>query len=108
MILGAIGEWIVGNTFPLVVFGTYGAFWGAFAFTLIPWFNAYGAYVIDPADQALSQGNPGNPLGLASPAFNASFGFFLLFMGTFSLCISDWNVKRLRALVGLHEEESAR
>ena len=24
MILGAVGEWIVGNTFPFVVFGTFG------------------------------------------------------------------------------------
>lgn len=24
MILGAIGEWIIGNTFPFVVFGTFG------------------------------------------------------------------------------------
>lgn len=24
MIIGAIGEWIVGNTFPFVVFGTFG------------------------------------------------------------------------------------
>ena len=24
MILGSIGEWIVGNTFPFVVFGTFG------------------------------------------------------------------------------------
>ena len=86
MILAAIGEWIVGNTFPFVVFGTYGAFLTALAFTLIPWFNAYGAYVTDPAQQALSQGNPGNPLGLATPSFNASFGFFLLFIGTFSPC----------------------
>lgn len=28
-------------------------------------------------------GNPGNPLGLQTPAYNASFAFFLLFMGTF-------------------------
>lgn len=27
-------------------------------------------------------GNPGNPLGLATPAFNASFAFFLVFMGS--------------------------
>lgn len=26
MILGSIGEWILGNTFPFVVFGTYGKF----------------------------------------------------------------------------------
>ena len=24
MILGAVGEWIIGNTFPFVVFGTFG------------------------------------------------------------------------------------
>lgn len=24
MLIGAIGEWIVGNTFPFVVFGTFG------------------------------------------------------------------------------------
>ena len=24
MILGATGEWIIGNTFPFVVFGTFG------------------------------------------------------------------------------------
>lgn len=26
MILGAVGEWIVGNTFPCVVFGTFGEY----------------------------------------------------------------------------------
>lgn len=26
MILGAVGEWIVGNTFPFVVFGSFGSF----------------------------------------------------------------------------------
>ncbi len=26
MILGAIGEWIIGNTFPFVVFGTFGTY----------------------------------------------------------------------------------
>ena len=26
-------------------------------------------------------GNPGNPLGLQTPAFNSSFAFFLVFMG---------------------------
>lgn len=59
-----------------------GAFWGGFGFTLIPWFNAYGAYVTDPTKAAPQMGNPGNPLGLQSPAFNSSFAFFLLFMGT--------------------------
>lgn len=35
-----------------------GAFWGTFAATLIPYYNAYGAYVTDPAKQAAWMGNP--------------------------------------------------
>jgi len=83
MILGALGEvsyitlahpclarilineqWIIGNTFPFVVFGSFGAFWLSFAGTLTPSFNAYGAFstTSNPAD------------GLTVPTFNASFG----------------------------------
>ena len=80
MIIGSVGEWIIGNTFPFVVFGTFGAFWLSFAATLQPFFNAYGAYVTDPTVAAESMGQPGNPAGLAVPAFNASFAFFQVFM----------------------------
>ena len=58
-----------------------GAFWGTFAATLVPYYNAYGAYVTDPTTQAATMGNPGNPAGLQVPAFNASFAYFLIFMG---------------------------
>ena len=85
MILGSVGEWIIGNTFPFVVFGTFGAFWLSFGATLQPFFNAYGAYVTDPTVAAESMGQPGNAAGLATPAFNASFAFFLLFMGLICL-----------------------
>ena len=85
MILGSVGEWIIGNTFPFVVFGTFGAFWLSFAATLQPFFNAYGAYVTNPTQAAASMGEPGNSAGLATPAFNASFAFFLLFMGLICL-----------------------
>ncbi|KAK4548213.1 hypothetical protein LTR36_010082 [Oleoguttula mirabilis] len=71
MILGAIGEWVIGNTFPFVVFGSFGAFWLAFAATLQPFYNAYGAFSTTGvvAD------------GLTTVGFNASFAFFLVFMG---------------------------
>ena len=57
-------QFILGNTFPFVVFGTFGAFWLAFAATLQPFYNSYGAY----------SPNPDNPAeGLNTVGFNASF-----------------------------------
>ena len=64
-------EWIVGNTFPFIVFASYGkqlscglgnvkahgdsgAFWIALGATFQPDFNALGAYV-NPADAASTQ-----------------------------------------------------
>jgi len=72
MLVGGFLEFILGNTFPFVVFSSFGAFWLTFAATLQPFYNAYGAYA--PAGEPASA-------GLAAPAFNASFGFWLLFMG---------------------------
>jgi len=75
MILGSIGEFLLGNTFPFIVFGSFGAFWLTFAATLQPFYNAYGAFS--------TTGNPAE--GLETVGFNASFGFFLVFMGV--LCL---------------------
>ena len=74
MILGAIFEFVLGNTFPSVVFGTFGAFWLAYAATLTPYFNAAAAY--QPNSPATASTNP---------EFAASFAFFLLYMGL--LCL---------------------
>lgn len=86
MILGSIGEWIVGNTFPFVVFGTFGAFWITFAMTLQPFYNAYGAYS--------TTSNPAE--GLTTVGFNASLAFFMLYMGllclVFMICALRTNV----------------
>lgn len=76
MIIGGFLEFILGNTFPFVVFSSFGAFWLSFASTLQPFYNAYGAYSPDPTQ-------PG--LGLETQGFTASFGFFLVFMGV--LCM---------------------
>ena len=70
-----------------------GAFWGSFGITLVPFFNAYGAYVTDPEQAAAQMGNPGNPLGLQNPAFNASFAFFLLYMGLICLIFLIMSVR---------------
>lgn len=59
---GGIGEWILGNTFPSVVFFTFGGFWAAFGATLTPFFAAISAYN-------------------EAAAFYNSFAHFLIWMG---------------------------
>ncbi|KAH8173801.1 hypothetical protein LIA77_05220 [Sarocladium implicatum] len=70
LLLGGIGEWILGNTFPATVFCLFSGFWFAFGATIVPDFNAYGAYSTTgvAAD------------GLQQPQFFATFSFFLIGM----------------------------
>ncbi|PSR97601.1 GPR1/FUN34/YaaH-class plasma membrane protein [Coniella lustricola] len=77
MILGGILEWVLGNSFPSLVFLTYGAFWLTFGGTLHPSFAAFSYFAA--TGEALVT-------GLQSREFNASFGFLLLFMALVSLC----------------------
>ncbi|KAF1832541.1 hypothetical protein BDW02DRAFT_422016 [Decorospora gaudefroyi] len=72
MVLGGLGEWILGNTFPFVVFTSFGAFWLGFAATLQPIYNSYGAY----ADPSV----PGST-GLESVGFSVGLAYFLIMMG---------------------------
>ncbi|KAK0383850.1 hypothetical protein NLU13_9761 [Sarocladium strictum] len=69
-LLGAIGEWILGNTFPATVFFTFSCFWLTLSATISPDFNAIGLYstTTNPAD------------GLAQPQFYSTFSFFLVAM----------------------------
>jgi uncharacterized protein len=73
MFTGGLLEFILGNTFPFVVFCSYGAYWFTVGATLTPSYNAYGAYT--PSDPAA---------GINDPVFLSSFAFFLLFMGLLS------------------------
>lgn len=77
MIIGGFLEFILGNTFPFVVFTSFGAFWLTFASTLTPFYNAYGAYAPTSATSPAE--------GISTVGFTASFGFFLVFMGV--LCL---------------------
>lgn len=70
MILGSFLEFILGNTFPFVVFGSFGAFWLTFASTLTPMYNAAAAY--EPNDPSKATANP---------EFMSTFAFFQVYMG---------------------------
>lgn len=65
MMLGGLLEFFLGNTFPTVVFLSFGAFWLSYGGTLLPQFGAYAAYA--PAGGAAAE-------GLAAQGFNASYG----------------------------------
>ncbi|KAI5788336.1 hypothetical protein EDC01DRAFT_659675 [Geopyxis carbonaria] len=75
MVLGGFLEFILGNTFPFVVFTSFGGFWLTFGGTLSPSFGSYAAYATtsDPAS------------GLENPMFYNTYGFFFIFMGL--LCL---------------------
>jgi len=77
MIIGGFLEFILGNTFPFVVFISFGAFWLTFAATLQPFYYAYGSYAPPGATSEAE--------GLTTVGFTASFAFFLVFMGV--LCL---------------------
>ncbi|KAK8145981.1 hypothetical protein G3M48_003769 [Beauveria asiatica] len=87
-ILGAILEWIMGNTFVYIVFGSFGAFWLAFAVTLTPFFNAQGAFTANATTAAEKAA------GVAS--FQSSMAFFHVCMGVlvfmFLICSLRTNV----------------
>lgn len=65
---------MLGNTFPFVVFMSFGAFWLSYAITLQPSYNAYTSYAPDNSTSLSA--------GLESKGFNASFGKLrILFVG---------------------------
>jgi uncharacterized protein len=69
MVIGAFLEFILGNTFPFVVFGSFGAFWLTFGATLTPYYNAAIAYSPTEPEKAF-----------AAPQFNSTFAFFQVYM----------------------------
>ncbi|ATY63186.1 transcriptional activator of ethanol catabolism [Cordyceps militaris] len=95
-LIGAILEWILGNTFVYIVFGSFGAFWLAFAITLTPFYNAEGAFTANAttaAEKAAGEASYQASLGtvlVAAPivrmanlilTWGVCLAFFLLFMG---------------------------
>ena len=85
MIIGSVLEFFLGNTFPFVVFGSFGAFWLTLAATLTPYYNASIAY--DPAHPAQS---------VFDPVFASTFAYFQLYMGllcfVFLICSVRTNI----------------
>lgn len=93
LILSSILEFLLGNSFPMVVFAVYGGFWLSFAGTLTPSFAAYATYAAEPLT------NPAE--GLTTKGFNSSFAFWLLFMGMITLVFLICSIRTNIAFVVL-------
>ncbi|KAH7063946.1 hypothetical protein BKA63DRAFT_572820 [Paraphoma chrysanthemicola] len=78
LFLAGIGEFLLGNNFPMIVFLAYGAHLMSFATTFIPWFNAIGFF--NPDGSGI--GGPGAKN--QTPMFLASFAFYLIAMAILS------------------------
>lgn len=96
MNVGGLFELILGNTFPCVVFFSFGTFWLAYGATLQPFYMAYAAYSPDPSMPAEGANQAG---------FVNAFAYFLLFMGlldfVFVLCSLRTNVILFMILLSL-------
>lgn len=68
LIIASIFEFLLGNSFPSVVFAVYGGFWLSFAATLTPSFAAFASYAPEPLTAPAE--------GLTTQGFNASFGMY--------------------------------
>jgi succinate-acetate transporter protein len=63
-IIGAIMEWVLGNTFSMCLFFTYGTFWVVAGTQLVPWFSVGVQY----------SSSASNLQGMTEPAYYATFG----------------------------------
>jgi len=89
VVLSALMEFVMGNTFSFVLFMGYGAWFLTYAATLQPFYNAAGAYAPTPgATQAATQST-----GQLSPGYPSSFAFVLVFMAVFSLLMLICSVR---------------
>ncbi|RJE25861.1 hypothetical protein PHISCL_01837 [Aspergillus sclerotialis] len=92
-IFGAVGEWIIGNTFSCAIFFTYGTFWIVQGTGLMPFFATGNQY--SPTGNWLE--------GQESPTYAASLGFYFVTLGIVTLlylvCSLRTNVCLFSALV---------
>ncbi|KAH9876845.1 hypothetical protein IAQ61_002206 [Plenodomus lingam] len=96
MMLSGLGEWILGNTFPFIVFCSFGAFWLGYGATLQPSYGAYSLYR-DP--------NNASSTGLESVGFNVGIAYLMIAMAilclVFLICSIRTNIVFFMIFFGL-------
>ncbi|KAL4736899.1 GPR1/FUN34/yaaH family-domain-containing protein [Aspergillus similis] len=91
-VLGAIGEWILGNTFSCAIFMTYGTFWLVQGGGLMPFFATGMNY--SPTGNSFE--------GQQTAGYAATIGFYYIFLGLltfiFLICSIRTNICLFSAL----------
>ncbi|KAF4976854.1 hypothetical protein FZEAL_6538 [Fusarium zealandicum] len=77
MLISGIMEWILGNSYPAIVFSSFGCFYLSFGGILHPGFAAFSSYAPPDAKSPAE--------GMTTQGFNASLGFFILAMTILSI-----------------------
>jgi len=80
--LACIMEWIIGNTFPSVVFGTFGGFWISYGVIIQPTFDLAQSFA--PAADA-SNGITAAAAGAMTRQYNSGLGMYFAVWGI--LCV---------------------
>ncbi|CAK7234324.1 hypothetical protein SBRCBS47491_008909 [Sporothrix bragantina] len=82
LILGMIGEWIMGNFFSMITMGLFGTFWLSFGLLQLPTLELSATYITTD-----------DPTGANSPAFNACLALFLIVWGFAILTLGIFSLK---------------
>ncbi len=91
LFIAGIGEFILGNTFPFVVFFGYGAHYLTFAMAFIPWFGAVRWNSVG------GNGDAFTPDG----TFAAGFGFYPLALAMLSFLFLLCSLRTNAIFVGI-------
>jgi len=92
--IASIMEWILGNTFPCVAFGTFGGFWLSYAIINTPTMQIAASFA--PAASDATNGVVATMAGQATPSFNIGLGMYFLVWGIicffYTICALRTNV----------------
>ncbi|KAH8117437.1 GPR1/FUN34/yaaH family-domain-containing protein [Phellopilus nigrolimitatus] len=76
--LASIMEWLIGNTFPCVVFGTFGGFWISYGVSIQPTFDLAASFA--PASDA-NNGITAAAAGAMTREYNTGLGLYFCVWG---------------------------
>ncbi|GJJ13235.1 hypothetical protein Clacol_007486 [Clathrus columnatus] len=94
--LSAIFEWSVGNTFPMVVFGSFGGFWSSYAILIQPTLGVAASFAPANVTDSTFVGVTASAAGAATRQYNSGVG---LYFTTWTLLCALYAIASLRTNV---------